>query len=164
MHPFSRGFAFVLLEGPESPYDWGIREIKGKQKNAKTLEEVKKLIGRYRPEVLVIEDAAGGKSRRTTRIRRLYRLLIHLAKSEYVDTHRYSRSVIKQCFAPVGATTKHEIAKAIAMQIPAFAHRIPRERKPWMSEDSRQSLFDAAALGLTYYAHGVPSPYADEIS
>ena len=164
IYPFSRGFAFVLFEGPENPFDWGVKEIKGEHKNTTTLDEIKKLIDRYRPEALVIEDTTGKDSRRTSRIRRLYRMLAHVAQAEYVDLHCCSKIEVKNCFASVGASTKYEIAQAIAIQIPAFAHRIPRFRKPWMSEDSRQSLFDAAALGLTYYARGIPSPYADDIS
>ena len=164
IYPFSRGFAFVLFEGPESPFDWGVKEIKEKHKNTKTLEEIKKIIDRYRPEALVIEDTTGKDSRRTSRIRKLYRMLVHFSEAEYVDLHRCSKSEVKACFASVGASTKYEIAQAIAIQMPAFAHRIPRFRKPWMSEDPRQSLFDAAALGLTYFARGIRSPYADEVS
>jgi hypothetical protein len=163
IYPFSRGFAFVLFEGPESPFDWGVKEIKEKHKNTRTLDEIKKLIDRYRPEVLVIEDT-GKDSRRTSRIRRLYRMLVHLAEAEYVDLHRCSRTEVKACFTSVGARTKYEIAKAIATQIPAFAHRIPPLRRVWMSEDPRQSLFDAAALGLTYFARGTPSPYMDDVA
>src|SRR5665213_604961 len=163
VYPFSRGFAFVFFEGPNSPFDWGVREIKEKHKNSKALEEIKKLIDRYRPEVLVIEDTAGKGSRRTTRIRKLYRMLVHFARAEYIDLHRCSRIEVNACFATVGARTKYEIAKAIATQIPAFAHRLPRFRKVWMSEDPRQSLFDAAALGLTYYAQHIQSPYADDV-
>ena len=91
-------------------------------------------------------------------------MLVHFAEAEYVELHRCSKKEVRTCFASVGAGTKYEIAKAIATQIPAFAHRIPRFRKPWMSEDPRQSLFDAAALGLTYFTRGIRSPYADDIS
>lgn len=164
IYPFSRGFAFVLFEGPESPFDWGVKEIKQKDKNTKTLDEIKKLIDRYRPEVLVIEDVTGKDSRRTSRIRRLYRMLVHVAMAEYVDLHRCSRTEVKACFTSVGARTKYEIAKAIATQIPGFAHRMPPLRRVWMSEDPRQSLFDAAALGLTYFARGTPSPYMDDVA
>jgi len=164
IYPFTRGFAFVLFEGPESPFDWGVKEVKEKHKNTKTLDEIKKLIDQYRPEVLVIEDLTNGESRRTSRIRKLYRMLAHLATTEYVDLQRYKKSQIKECFGFVGASSKYEIAKAIAIQIPAFAHRIPPFRKPWMSEDPRQNLFDAAALGLTYFARHVRSPYADDVS
>ena len=163
IYPFSRGFAFVLFEGPESPFDWGVKEIKEKHKNTKTLDAIKKLIDRYRPEVLVIEDTDGKESRRTSRIRKLYRMLVHLAAVEYVDVRRCSREEVTKCFASIGARTKYEIAKAIAAQIPAFLHRMPLFRKPWMSEDPRQSLFDAAALGLTYYARGIRSPYQRDL-
>ena len=164
VYPFSRGFAFVFFEGAESPFDWGVKEVKEKNKNTKTFDEIKKLIDRYRPEVLVIEDTSDKASRRNARIRALYRMLVHMAAIEYVDLCRYSKSHIKDCFAAVGAATKYEIAKAIATQIPAFGHRVPPLRKPWDSEDPRQSLFDAAALGLTYYARQIPTIYTDNIS
>lgn len=164
VYPFSRGFAFVFFEGPDSPFEWGVKEIKEKHKNTKTLEAIKKLVDQYHPEVLVIEDTTDGGWRRTSRIRKLYRMLVHFGKAEYVELHRCSKSEVKECFASVGAGTKYEIAKAIATQIPAFAHRIPRIRKPWMSEDPRQSLFDAAALALTYFARHIHSPYTGDVS
>ena len=164
IYPFSRGFGFVLFEGPQSPFDWGVKEIKEKHKNTKTFDEIKKIVDRYHPEVLVVEDTTGRDSRRTSRIRKLYRMIVHLAEAEYVEVHRCSPREVKQSFASVGASTKHEIARAIATQIPAFAHRIPRLRKIWMSEDPRQSLFDAAALGLTYFARHIRSPYAEDVS
>ena len=163
IYPFSRGFAFVLFEGPESPFDWGVKEIKEKHKNTKTLDAIKKLTERYRPEVLVIENTENKSARRTSRIRKLYRMLMHLAIAEYIDVCRCSRSEVAAFFAAMGARTKYEIARAISAQIPAFAHRMPGIRKPWMSEDPRQSLFDAAALGLTYYARDIRSPYQREL-
>src|SRR5258708_5293663 len=152
IYPFSRGFAFVLFEGPDSPFDWGVKEVKEKHKNTRTLDEIKKLIDRYRPEVLVIEDLTSGESRRTSRIRKLYPMLMHLAASADADVYRCEKRQLQECFGFVGAGSKSEIAKAIAIQIPAFAHRIPPLRKAWMSEDPRQTLFDAAALGITFYA------------
>jgi hypothetical protein len=150
-YPTTHGFAFVLFEGPQSPFDWGVREFRGTRKNARTLKALKKLLDRYRPEALVIENTSRVRSRRVARIKRLHRMIRHLAEVEQIETHRYTRSDVRACFASVGAIRKHEIAQAIATIIPAFAHRLPRKRKIWMSEDPRQSLFDAAALGLTFY-------------
>ena len=157
VYPFSRGFAFVFFEGPNSPFDWGVKEIKEKHKNTKTVDEIKKLIDRYRPEALVIEDTTDGGSRRTSRIRKLYRMMEHLAVAEYIDLHRYKKTEVNDCFVLAGARTKREIAQAIALQIPAFAHRMPPFRKPWMSEDPRQSLFDAIALVLVFYRQNIGS-------
>ena len=61
----------------------------------------------------------------------------------------------------------HEFAgcvKSWEPQIPAFAHRLPRPRRGWTREDDRQTLFDAVALGLTYFTHGTPSPYVDDFA
>lgn len=152
VYPTSRGYAFVLFEGPQSPHDWGVKEIRKKSKNEQTLKSIHALIERYRPDYLIIEDHTEHGSRRSSRIRRLYRMLMHLAETEQVELFRYSRRAVRTCFEPVGARTKYEIAQAIARQIPAFAHRLPPLRKIWMSEDPRQSLFDAAALGIAFYA------------
>ncbi len=103
-------------------------------------------------------------SRRATRIRKLYRMLVELAEAEYVDLHHCSKAEVKACFTAVGARTKYEIARSIATRIPAFSHRMPHLRKLWMDADPKQSLFDAAALGLAYFARGIPSPYLDDVS
>lgn len=151
VYPTSRGYAFVLFEGPQSPYDWGVKEIRQKQKNEHTLKGIKVLIERYRPDCIIIEDHTEPGSRRSSRIRRLYQSIAHLAETEQVELFCYSRREVREFFEPIGASTKFEIAQAIARQIPAFEHRLPRVRKIWMSEDPRQSLFDAAALGMVFY-------------
>ena len=152
----SRGFAFVLFEGPESPFDWGVREINNPSRNKKCLGAIAELIDRNQPSHIVIEDTGDSHSRRNIRVQHLYRSVAALADRNFIEVHRVSKPAIGECFANVGAVTKYEIAQAIAMRIPAFAIRIPPVRKPWMSQDSRQSLFDAAALGIAYFASSAP--------
>ena len=160
IYPFSRGFAFVLFEAPKSPIDWGVKEIKEKHRNDKTMAGIKILIEKYRPVVIVIEDVGERRYRRTARVRKLYRMLIKFADRERIDLHRIEPHAIWEHFAGTGALTKYEVAKAIVQQLPTFAHRMPRIRKPWMSADPRQSLFDSAALGILFYKlRGIPSPY-----
>ena len=43
------------------------------------------------------------------------------------------------------------MAELIAQRIPAFERYVPPPRKPWMSEDARMGLFDAAGLGLVFF-------------
>ncbi len=40
---------------------------------------------------------------------------------------------------------------AIAGRLPALAPRLPPFRKPWMCEDYRMSIFDAASFALTFF-------------
>ncbi len=163
VYPTTRGFAFVLFEEALAPFDWGIKDIRKRDKNEHTLVLVKDLIDRYRPEALVIEDHTERGGRRSERIRKLYRALTHLAESEYVEIFHYPKVTVKQCFEPVGASTRRDISSAIARHIPAFINKLPRRRKAWVAADRNQSLFDAAALGITHYmVRGKPAwPAAD---
>lgn len=155
--PSPRGFAFVLFDGPTTPFDWGIKELRGKRKNARTLSAITKLVREYHPSALVIEAVHVKDSRRGPRIRELMAEVDGLARDDGISVFRYGRSDIKRTFAQAGARTRPEIAKAIAEQIPALAPRLPPLRKIWMSEDPRQSLFDAASLGFVFFAKATRS-------
>ena len=151
VHLTTRGLAYALFEGQMAPVDWGVKEIRGPRKNARCLDRLGKIIERYQPDTLVIEDCSQKGSRRSSRIRRLYQATETVARSQAIDVFRYSRRQVRQCFEKVGASTKREIAQAISQLIPALSHRMPPIRKPWMSEDSRMNLFDAASLAWTFY-------------
>jgi len=159
VHPFTRGIAFTLFEGPLSPVDWGVKDIRGKQKNALALEATKRLVERLQPDVLVLQDFSGPHGRRARRIRRLQRLIGSHAEGQAIEVHRYGRKEIQECFKAVGAVTRYEIAQAIASQVHAFGHRLPPVRKIWNSEDARMSLFDAASLVMTFYCRTSPNSH-----
>jgi hypothetical protein len=150
VHPTSRGFGWVLFESPLSPIDWGNASAK-KGRNARLSARFERLLNRYEPSALVLEEFEG-RDGRAERIQQLCRQFIHLAACRGMETPVYRRNAIRTVFASVGASTRYEIAQVIAQQVDALSHRLPRKRKPWESEDPRQSLFDAAALAMTYFA------------
>jgi hypothetical protein len=150
VHPSSRGFGWVLFESPLSAVDWGIASAKT-GRNARLAKRFERLLKRYDPAVLVLEDFETGTSR-SERVKMLCRQFVHLAAGNGMDTPVYRRSAVRTVFASVGASTRYEIAQVVAQHIEAMNHRMPRKRKPWQSEDPRQSLFDAAALAMTYFA------------
>jgi Holliday junction resolvasome RuvABC endonuclease subunit len=145
--PSTRGFGFAVLEGPERLVDWGVKETK-KNKNTRTLTLIEDLIDRYQPSVMVVEDYEGKGSRRCDRIGELINYISKLASQRKIKARSVSRLKVKQVFSESGASNKYEIALDIAKRFPELAPRLPRFRKPWMSEDYRMSIFDAVALGL----------------
>ncbi len=150
--PTHRGLAYTLFSAPLTPIDWGFKRVRDKDKNARTLEIVVQLCAALRPDTLVIEDCETVECDRSDRVRRLYALIATFAETENLTLARYSRDAVRATFGDAGAITRPEIAQAIASYIPALAHRLPRVRKLWQSEDHRLSLFSAAALALTHYA------------
>lgn len=151
IHPFSRGYAFALFEGPLSPADWGVKEIRSGNRNTRALAAAAALMARSRAEILVLEDCSEPGHGRARRIRRLLRLLANAAEGAGLETAHYARDCIRECFKETGAATRYEIAQVIAARLPAFEDKLPRPRKPWEAEDQRMALFDAAALALTHY-------------
>ena len=158
VHPFSRGFGWTLFEGPLAPVDWGIVQAK-KDRNAKCLMRIERLLTRYQPSVIVLEQFDRRPARRAVRIKALCLAITQLGNHRGIEVRVYNRAVIRTCFVTSGARTRYEIASAIAALIDVFRHRLPRARKRWQSEDCRQSLFDAAALAITHFAvRGVAAP------
>lgn len=151
IHPTPKGFGWVLFEGALAPVDWGIASAKSKRRS-RSLARFERLMSRYEPSVVIFEEFEKRVPRRGDRIQHLCRAMIHLASCRGAETTVYNRATIRTCFASVGATTREQIAQAIALHIPEFRPRLPRKRKPWESEPDGQCLFDAAALALTYFA------------
>jgi Holliday junction resolvasome RuvABC endonuclease subunit len=145
--PTSQGFGFVVLESPTMVVDWGMPVIRlGHQE--KTLARIMALIKQYGPNILAIEEPKD--SRRCARIQTLLEATSEI-KVRGLKIRRFPAKRVKKIFRAFGAQTKYEIAHTIALQLPELTSRLPRFRKPWMSEDRRTSIFDAAALALTYF-------------
>jgi len=150
LDPSTRGFGFAVLEGPNRLIDWGVKETKV-NKNARSLKLIDDLIDRYQSSIVVVEDYKGKGSRRCRRIERLINDISKLASERKIKVRSISRVKIKQVFAESGAKNKYDIAIAIAKRFPELAPRLPRFRKPWMSEDYRMSIFDAVALAVAFF-------------
>ncbi|HYC74676.1 hypothetical protein [Brevundimonas sp.] len=153
-HPTSRGFGWVLFEGPFAPVDWGLVSV-GADKNASCLRRLERLLDRSAPETLVLEAYDRATTRRALRIADLCRAVRRAADHRGVETAVYSRAEVREAFSEVKARTRREIAEAVARHCEAFRHRLPKRRRPWESEDARGALFAAAAVGLAHYRQGL---------
>lgn len=147
----TRGFAFVVFEGHLSPFDWGIREIRGPRKRKGCLTSITQIVDRYAPDVLVIQDTSEHGTKRARWITALNTSIAVLAKDRDIPAFAYSRDQVRDAFERNACPNKHSLAELIAKHIPAFERYVPPPRKPWMSEDRRMGLFDAAALGLVFF-------------
>ena len=147
----SRGFAFVLFESALSPYDWGVKEVRGRRRHVRCLAKVTALFDLYEPAVLVLQDTSVHGTPRTCRIVKLNEAIRELANGRQMLVYAYSRGKVWEAFEEFGVSNKHDIAMVIATRIPAFERYVPSPRKPWKSEDARMGIFDAAGLGLAFF-------------
>ena len=148
IYPSAKGFGFAVFEGSRSLVDWGVKGVHGERKNAQSLRKMRELLAFYRPDMLITEDYKGAGSRRGSRIRELIDAISDLAAKEGVASRSFSRAEVRDCF---GLTAKRAIAQSIAQEFPELEPRLPPVRKIWMSEDARMNIFDAVALGMTFF-------------
>jgi hypothetical protein len=77
--------------------------------------------------------------------------IAEIGEKRGIPVYAYTSNDVYDAFGYLGAVNKQIIAEAIAKHVPAFERYVPPPRKPWMSEDARMALFDAAALGLVFF-------------
>ena len=151
--PITKGFGFAVLDGPKLLVDWGLRGTKPSlNPRQRCLREFTKLLERYSPDRVVVEDCLDARSRRGKRSRQLIERIIAWADERGVPVRRISRAGLHRAFAAENACNKYKIALAIVRRFPELALRLPPTRKPWMSEAAQMGVFDAVALALAFYA------------
>jgi Holliday junction resolvasome RuvABC endonuclease subunit len=146
--PTSRGFGYTVLEGPECLIDWAVVSVKD-NRGLKILARIEELFQNYDPETVVMENIVG--SRRGPHATWLLDEVSARASTHHIEVRRYSRDAVRRVFATRSVRTKHEIALLIAKSYPELTPRLPPYRKPWMPEDDRMAIFDAASFALAYF-------------
>ena len=150
LDPTNKGFGYAVLELPVRLVEWGITRVAG-EKHAGALLKFEKLLSRFRPDAVVLEDAEAPGSRRQPRVRLLIEALMRITRERGIAIYTVARTAVLTCFsATEGRATKYSIATHLSRMFPELAGQVPPPRKPWQTEYERMSVFDALALAVTH--------------
>jgi Holliday junction resolvasome RuvABC endonuclease subunit len=145
--PSTRGFGFAVLDG-ERLINWGVKSVTG-DKNSQSLLKLGKLLVFYHPDIAAFEDHSAKGSRRSARIRTLGEQMISMARSRKVGVKLFSRQQVRKFFFSEGKGTKDALAEILTKRFPEeLACRLPKKRRPWMTEAYQMGIFDAVAIAL----------------
>jgi hypothetical protein len=140
--PTKRGLAFVYFENGRL-IDWGIRHA------GTDISNLAAILNLCPADVIVIEDPNAERSERRPRMRKALMRLACAAERRGFVVVKVSRFEVRRDWSEHGITRKHAVAKAIAEDFPALEVIVPRPRsKPYMDEEARVQVFDAASLVL----------------
>lgn len=139
--------AFAVLENTERLIEWGSRGL-GSDVSA-FLDRLSKLVERYRPDVLVVEDAGG--SRKGERVRECLVWAEQWAVDHDLRVRPVEREAFLRYLQRISVGTKYEVAQSLTALFPELSSLLPKKRRAWESESKRLSLFVAIARGLWYY-------------
>ena len=145
--PTYRGFGYAIFEGPESLVVWGVKYASG-DLNVQRIAQFERIIASYEPDILVIEDCEAQGNRRRKTARTFLELAAAFAAKQHIGVEPVARKTVLKTFG--SATTKYRVAVMLAEHFHELRERLPRERKPWQSEDERMSIFDAVAFAWTF--------------
>lgn len=144
LHPLSFGYA--VFEGPDELVDWGIKSFRHGANAVKVPLNVKLalLFDQHEPEVVVI------KTPRRATIKKVARTIAAMARYRRIPVRLISPTSVREGF-PENNHNKYQIATEIAARYPELSPRLGPKRKFWQAEKYSMSIFDAAALGVTYF-------------
>jgi hypothetical protein len=147
----SKRFGYAVFEGPDTLLDWGTRTY-GNEECSSLERRLKVLQSSFAPSVILARQIAERHRFTQSTIRRRSHSLRVFAKRVPITVHLINRSKLRSFFSGETKANKHDIAQMIANRFPELSWRLPPMRKPWQSEPTRQSIFDAASLGVFYFA------------
>jgi hypothetical protein len=84
-------------------------------------------------------------------VKPVLRAIRRVAAARGVPVRVVGRGDIRKAFREHRAKTKYEIAGTIAAMFPELVWRLPPKREIYESEASSMTIFDAVAVGVTYY-------------
>jgi hypothetical protein len=141
--PSKRGLAFAFFENGLL-IDWGMRGASGNE-----IASFEAILDLCPADVIVVEDPNAIGAERRPQMRKSLLRLARAAEAHGLLVVRVSRFEVRQQWRERGVTRKHAVAKAIAEDFPALEVFVPRPRiKPYMDEEARVQVFDAASLVL----------------
>jgi hypothetical protein len=147
----TRRFGYVVFAGPHVLLDWGTRSY-GDEEHSSLDWRLTNLQASFAPSVILVRLITKRHGFAEPTIRRGFRSLEVFAKRMLITVNLIDQARIRSFFSGESQVNKHDIAQMIANRFPELSWRLPPERKPWQSEPTRQSIFDAASVGVFYFA------------
>lgn len=146
----ARGFGYCVMED-QVILESGNKGVEG-NKNSQSICKIEKLLKRFLPGVLVLQDVNATGCRRAPRIKALHRQVIELAAKYKLKVTLLSGNQLREALLGDAKGTKHEMAEMLAKNYPIeLAAKLPPKRRLWENEDGRMDMFDAVGLAVVFW-------------
>lgn len=146
-------FGYAIFDGPKRLLDWGVAEYRpgGDIGAAAAQRSTAKLLGIFRPSIMVVRMAHRKTVPNSPGVKPILRAIRRVASMHRVPVLVLTRKDVRHAFHEHHASNKYQIASEIAAMFPELIWRLPPERKIYESEASSMTIFDAVAVGITYW-------------
>ena len=148
-----RRFGYAIFEGPDRLLDWGVYffppEVEGGAIVAS--KRVGDLMRLFTPSVIVIKKADRGSASRGSGLTPILKAIRRESSVRSIPVCLIRRKDVRRAFRVFQGNNKHENAAALTQIFPELLWKLPPKRKFYDGEHPRLILFDAIAVGFTYW-------------
>jgi hypothetical protein len=148
-----RRFGYAVFEGHRSLLDWGIRVYPtvGEEETVLAIKRLDRLVELFGPSAIVVKKERWERAGAESGMLPVVKAVSISASVRSVPVHLVPQDDLHAAFAPLGGTTREEMAEILTRIYPDLLWYLPPKRKIWQAEHSRMTVFDAVALGLAYW-------------
>lgn len=153
VHVRPQRFGFAVLKGPQKLLDWGVSTHYVGNDDPLTIirKRIVPLLRIYAPSALVVRKVTARESERYSQLQPIANAVKEQAERHSIKLAFVGRDEVRHTFGKLGTTTKYEIAARVTKFFPELTWQLPPRRKPWESEHHNMAIFDAVALGFSYF-------------
>jgi hypothetical protein len=156
-----RRLGYAVFEGHRVLLDSGLRVYRavGEVEVEMASKRLAVLLKTFAPSAIVIKRERWDMAQKSPHIRNLVEVVQKITSAHSIPIFLIQHEEVRTTFRNLGCETRDEIAYVLARIFPELVWKLPPKRRAWQSEHPRMAIFDAIALGLTYWQHGdMPSP------
>ena len=154
-------FGYAVYEGPERLLDWGAAYYRPGGVEGATIagRRVAELVRVFLPSAIVVRRVRREATRNSFGAQPILKTIRRKASARSIPVCLIARREVRGAFRVFRAKTKYEIACRLTMMFPELLWKLPPERKFYESEHPSMTIFDAVALGFTYWqSNGAEGP------
>jgi hypothetical protein len=148
-----RRFGYAIFQGHRTLLEWGQRVYPavGDKERELAQRRITKLLDGFEPDLILLKQERWERGHSDPHLIHPLTALQTEAQRRAIPIRLIQGESIKTAFSIFGCSTKAEIAATIASIYPELLGSVPPPRKAWESQHPRMSVFDAIALGVTYW-------------
>jgi hypothetical protein len=148
-------FGYALFEGSRRLLDWGASSVSPQMNTRSATQSARKrvtpLLKRSHPAAIIVKRLRRTRTGKSSTPGPILRTIETEAARLQIPLYFLRRKEIRSIFGDHEGKTKYDIAEFLVGMFPELSIRLPPRRKRWQSEPHVMTVFDAVAVGFTFW-------------
>lgn len=147
-----RKIGYAVLEGPSQLLDWGVAGCMDATglRRATVPQRLVSVLNFYQPKCVAVR-MVNARARGTGSPQSVELAVRRECVKRSISVCPVDATTVKKFFAAHSCTTRLQIAQVIGEWYLELVWHVPPKRKPWQSDSHAMPIFEAVAVGITFF-------------